>query len=195
MTVPRRFWIPIVLIAAFSVQPALGFNEPLSPEAIRDAYFLGVGDATKRAEVFAKYTRTLPTPAKGPFVASIEFETPYMAVADQISQRIGSYYPPDAEQDFLGKPAICHVIVQVYFPYDDYNNFTVQLTQRGKQVQSLSRHGTFLYTDDEGNAAVGIQMDVKYAADRIETDESAMVQVSIDDGPKESASFDLSSLK
>ncbi len=187
--------VSLPLLAALAAQPVIGFSYPLSPEAIRDAYFLGTGDATKRAGVFAKYTRTFPAPTAGPYVATILFETPYIAVTDEIAQRAANYHAPDAEQDFLGKPESCHVIAQVDFPYNEYDGFTVQLFQAGKKIESLSKQGTFLYTDEEGPAPVGIQMDVEYAPDEIDTDRTVTVQVAIDGGPTTRATFDLSQLR
>jgi hypothetical protein len=189
-----RIWLSIPLMAVFVAQPVVGFTYPLSPEAIRDAYFLGTGDSAKRAEVFAKYTRTFPTPNTGPYVATIEFETPYIAVAEQIAQNAPNYHAPDSEQDFLGKPVNCHVVVQVYFPYNEYDNFTVQLTQNGKNIQSLSKHGTFLYTVEGEPWPAGIQMDAQYAASDIDPDRPAKVQVRVENGPTVQATFDLSQL-
>jgi hypothetical protein len=194
MSANRRFWLLIPLIAAFAAPPAAGFSYPLSPEAVRDAYFLGTGDAAKRAEAFAKYTHTFPVARTGPYVGAIEFETPYVVVADQIAQRLGDYHAPDAEQDFLGKPGACHVVVQVYFPYDEYDNFTVQLFQAGRKIESRSKHGTFLYSDRDW-PAVGVRMEIKYSADRIDPSEPVNVRVAIDQGPIVRTTFDLSQLR
>ncbi len=188
-------WLSIPLIVTFAAQPVIGFSYPLSPEAIRDAYFLGTGDPAKRAEVFAKYTRTFPTPSEGPWVATIEFETPFIAVADQIAHNPANYHAPDAAENFLGKPANCHVLVQVDFPYNQYNTFTVELTQDGKEIESQSKHGTFLYTDLETPAPAGIQMDVEYQAEKIDPDEPARVLVTVENGPTVHATFDLSQLR
>jgi hypothetical protein len=38
----------IAVLAAMAAQPMLAFDYPLSPEAIRDAYFLGHGNSDKR---------------------------------------------------------------------------------------------------------------------------------------------------
>jgi len=173
----------------------IGFSYPLSPEAIREAYFLGIGDSAKRAEVFAKYTRTFPTPTSGPYVSTIEFETPYIAVADRIAQSPADYHAPDAEKEFLGKPTNCHVIVQVGFPYNEYDNVTVQLLQNGKEIDAQSKHATFLYSGGDAPAPVGIQKDVEYPAEKIDPDQLATVQVAVKNGPTVSTTFDLSHLR
>jgi hypothetical protein len=113
---PRVRWgfsILLLTLAFAALQPALAYNYPLSPEAIREAYFLGKGGAAKRAEVFGKYTQDPPAPKTGPHVSMIQFETPYLVVAENISQNSTNYYAPDAEEQYLGKPAICRVRVEV----------------------------------------------------------------------------------
>jgi hypothetical protein len=44
MDTERVFRLSILLLALAIVPPALGFDYPLSPEAIREAYFLGAGN-------------------------------------------------------------------------------------------------------------------------------------------------------
>jgi hypothetical protein len=190
-----RIWLLLPLSAVFAAEPVMAFTYPLSSEAIREAYFLGTGDPAKRADVFAKYAHTFPVPTTGPYVEFVRFETPYLFVADQVGQNAANLRAPDAEQDFLGKPVNCHVIVQVYFPYNEYDNFTVQLTQDGRKIQSLSKHGSFLYAVEGEPWPAGIQMDLQYAASDIDPDKTANVQISIDNGPTVQATFDLSQLR
>src|SRR5271155_5886204 len=115
MKLIARWGLSVLLLAMLIAQPAFAYNYPLSPEAIREAYFLGKGDANRRADFFGKYTQQLPAPKKGVHVAVIQFETPYVVIAERVSQNVSNYFAPDAEQEFLGKPGICRVRVQVYF--------------------------------------------------------------------------------
>jgi hypothetical protein len=190
-----RSGLSIVLLALIAAQPALAFNYPLSPEAIRDAYFLGKGDAARRADFFGKYTRTFPMPKTGPYVATIEFETPFIVIADQVAQNANFYHAPDAEKEFLGKPAICRVLVQVYFPYDDEENVTVQLFQDDKEIAIQSKHAEFLYADEEAPGPVGIEVIVDYAAENVDPDKPAKVEVTLENGTTAHATFDLEQLR
>lgn len=192
---PIRSGLSILVLALIAAQPALAFDYPLSSEAIREAYFLGTGDAAKRADVFGKYTRTFPAPKTGSYVATIEFETPYVVIADQISQNGNNYHAPDAEKEFLGKPEICRVRVQVIFPFDTFENFTVQLLQDGKEIASQAKHGEFLYMGGETPEPIGVDMNVEYAAERIDPDKPAKVEVTLDDGQTVKATFDLAQLR
>lgn len=190
-----RLWFSILLLCLFPAQSAVAFSYPLSPEAIREAYFLGIGDAERRAAAFAKYTRTFPTPDSGPYVASILFETPYIAIADHISQNAANYHAPDAEKEFLGKLTNCHVLVDVEFPYNEYDNFTIRLTQNGKEIQAQSKHGSFKYWGAEFPAPAGVYEDAEYSAEAINPDAPVRVEVAIENGPTVHATFDLSQLR
>jgi hypothetical protein len=193
-----RSGLAILSAAFFAAQPILAFQSPLSPESIRDAYFLGKEESDRSAPVFAKYTRALPTPKSGPDVATIQFETPYLVIADQISQNQPGYLAPDVEKEFLGKPEICRVRVFVFFPLNDEENFTVQLFQRDKEIDIQSKQNSFLYSssaDQDGSPTVGIESDITYAAENIDPDDEATVRVTLDNGQIVETTFDLSQLK
>src|SRR5580700_7535205 len=115
MDTERVFRFSILLLALAIVPPALSFDHPLSPEAIREAYFLGTGNADKRADFFKKYTQHPPALETGPNIDAIEVETPFACVVDAVTQKSLGYHAPDAEHDFLGKPGCFHVRVRIYF--------------------------------------------------------------------------------
>jgi len=190
--------LAIPLVAFCAVQPILAFQSPLSPESIRDAYFLGKEGSLRSAAVFAPYTRAFPQPKSGPDVSTVQFETPYLVIADQVSENQAGYFAPDAEKEFLGKPEICRVRVFVFFPLNDEENFTVQLFQRDKEIDIQSKQNRFLYSltaDAEGEQTIGIESDVAYAADKIDADDDATVRVTLDNGQVVETTFDLSQLK
>ena len=78
----------VVLLGTFAsfaliALPALAYQYPLSSVEIRDAFFLGIRNDDLTAALFAKYTRTLPAPETGPYVAEIDLDTPYLQVAQR----------------------------------------------------------------------------------------------------------------
>jgi len=66
MKIRSRPVLLTLLLAATAAQPLFGFDYPLSPEAIREAYFLSRGDSDKRAAFFEKYRHNLPVPERAP---------------------------------------------------------------------------------------------------------------------------------
>ncbi len=212
-----RFGLSILVLWLFAVQPVLAYSYPLSSEAIRDAYFLGTEDAERRADAFSSYTRQFPPSESGVHVALIQFQTPFIVIADRvatrISQNLSSYFAPDAEKEYLGKPGICRVRVQVFFPYDygsyasappgaeyipldDMDKYAVRLTQRGQEIMSQAHHKLLLtLTSDTGVSVVGMQMDLEYDPAKIDSADSATVEVKTPDGHDVQTTFDLSKLR
>jgi|ERR1700691_2111677 hypothetical protein len=202
MKILVRWGLPILLLALMIAQTARAYNYPLSPEAIREAYFLGKGDPNKRAEFFDKYTIFYPVPNSGQYVGMIEFETPYVVIAERVSQSVSNYFAPDAEQDYLGKAAICRVLVQVYYgwmppsPTARYRtDYTVVLKQDNKEISSNTSWSEPLITMGSASANLGFQMDLEYDAEKIDSGAPATVEVLAPDGQRVEQIFDLPGLR
>jgi hypothetical protein len=195
------------------VLPALAFEYPLSSEAIREAYFLGKASGDKRAGVFEKYTVRPLAPKTCPCVSMIQVETPFLVIAENVSQQVSNYFSPDALQDFLDKPVVFRVRTQItvadlYSPQSGsfgvvqaapWSDYTVQLlqdqdTQKDKLVRSRSARGWALYSSDDYPRFVGWEIELEYDATKIQS-EPAKVEVSTPDGQQVEAAFDLDTLR
>jgi hypothetical protein len=199
-----RWALSILLLAVLVAQPAFAYNTPLSPEAIREAYFLGKVDANKRAEFISKYTRQLPAPEKGVDVGAIQFETPFVMIANRVARSVSNYFAPDAEQDYLGKPEICRVRVFTYFTYLNQGviygtgpqiDFAVKLRQRDEEIASQAHAMLPITWDGPGSNAQGMELDLDYDADKIDSSVPADIEVLTPDGQEIHATFDLDSLR
>ncbi len=199
-----RWALSILPLAVLVAQPAFAYNSPLSPEAIREAYFLGKEDANKRADFISKYTLQLPAPKKGVDVGAIEFETPFVMIANRVARSVSNYFAPDAEQDYLGRPEICRVRVFIYFSYDNLGviygtgpqiDFAVKLRQRDKEILSQAHALVPIVWDGPGSGAAGMELDLDYDADKIDSSAPADVEVLTPDGQEIHATFDLDSLR
>jgi hypothetical protein len=204
MRATGRWALSILLLAVLVGQPAFAYNSPLSPEAIREAYFLGKADASKRADFISKYTLQLPAPEKGVDVGAIQFETPFVMIADRVARSVSNYFAPDAEQDYLGKPEICRVRVFIYFTYANQGvvygtgpqmDFAVKLRQRDEEIVSQSHAMVPFSWDGPGSSTPGMELDLNYDADKIDSSVPADVEVLTPDGQEIHATFDLDSLR
>jgi hypothetical protein len=198
-----------MLLATVAIGPPVSaFDYPLSSEAIREAYFLGSGDPDKLALFMEKYTKRYPIP-KSPssgYVALIQFETPYLLVAEHVSQNVSSYHAPDAVQEFLGKPAICRIHVEVYWGYNAApsvnglnthypTDYTVRVKQNDKEIQLKSSWTQSLYSVSSSPVEIGIAFNNEYGADKIHSDSEATVEIRTPDGSTIVDTFDLGSLR
>jgi hypothetical protein len=202
MKIVARWGLSILLLALMIAQTVRAYDYPLSPEAIREAYFLGKGDPNKRAEFFEKYTQFYPVPQSGQYVGMIEFETPYVLIAERVSQSVGNYFAQDAEQDYLGKPAVCRVLVQVDYGGSSVSptarfqtDYTVVLKQNDKEISSKKSWSEPLISYGSPYADLGFLMDVEYDAEKIDSDAPLTVDVLAPDGQNVQQTFELANLR
>jgi len=202
-----RWGLAVLLPALMIAQPALAYDYPLSPEAIREAYFLGKASPEKRQAFFEPYRQNLPVPKTGANVALIEVETPFACVVDAISHAPASYHAPDAEQDYLGKPAEFRVQVEVYFTEtypkptdtaatlgDFWRDFQVHMKQKG-EVPSRSVHGQPIYSDDTISGYIGAMIDVSYDVEKVDSGALTTIEVDTPDGQQVETDFSFNNLR
>jgi hypothetical protein len=209
-----RFTLTLIVFLLFAALPAPAHEYPLSARAIRDAYFLGKASAGKRAEFLAKYTQQLPMPKTGPHVSRIRLETPYAVVVERTSQTLSNYFAADAEKEFLGKPAVFRLHVQIDLtssyawqisagpagvqlrPDDFWRDFAIRLVQnaalepraiRGQPIYSFSGSGGV-------SVLLGAEVNLEYDAAEIQS-APATVEVDTPDGQHVQTTFDLAKLR
>jgi hypothetical protein len=101
MRINRRL-ATILLTFLTAIEPALAFTVPLPEESVRDAYFLGQRRGEAVTEYLAQYQKNLPAPAKGPWISSIEFLTPFAQLVLYSSKQM-SYSAQQAVIDHRGQ--------------------------------------------------------------------------------------------
>jgi hypothetical protein len=204
----------IPLIGLFAAQPAVAYEYPLSPDAIREAYFLGKANPSKREAFFAKYTQHLARPKSGPYISLIRVITPYAYVVERTA-RLRNFLAPDAQQQFYGKPIALrirvHIVLTPTYGFqersrgsgvalrspDFWRDFTVHLIQRGNEIQPIAARGAPDYAfAAQGSSSVLIGADINVQYDPAEV-RSAPTTIVVDspDGQQITASFDLSKVR
>lgn len=192
-----------ILLPAIIIAPSAGaYDYPLSSETIREAYFLGSGDPNKRIEYFEKYTKRYPIAKSGPYVASMIFETPYVLIAERVSQSLSNYFAQDAEKDYLGKPAACRVRAEIYFgiptsPVVRFrSDYVVRLKQHDKEIPIRAKWAETMVSSDSAPAEGGMYVNAEYDADKIDPEAPATIEIVAPDGNKDIVeTLDLVSLR
>lgn len=185
---------------------ALAFDNPLSADAVREAYFIATGDPGKRTAFFEKYTHHLPTPKTGPAISSIQIETPFAAVVQDISDHSLNVRAPDAVKQFYGKPSHFRVRVSIAFTQsyppsattsmqlgNFWDKFHVRLSQ-GDEIVSLSQTGQPIASDQTPSGYSGAIVVASYDPNKIHSGPATVVVTGPDDARVE-ASFDLNALR
>ena len=203
-----------VLLLAFAIAfPALAFQYPLSPEAIREAYFLGSRNDEQSAEVFEKYVHSLPKPENGPHIAWIGIETPYIFVASEMAKSPNDH-AQEAEQRFLAKRQIFRVRVEIDFTTtypnptvpshsglgvflvpDFWKDFKIKLIQDHEiPSQAVLGGPIYSYYTADVTGIVGAEVELDYNPEQIDSG-PIDVEVVTPDGQDVKTTFDLSTLK
>jgi hypothetical protein len=209
----------LFLTAAILPPPLSGmpYRYPLSSTTIRDACFLGTEDTDANAQAWSLYTHTLPDLSSSFYVSSANIATPYLQVAQRCAAG-PNYDEQDAVKDFLGKPAVILVRLDLYFApvstgatisgsgeVDVHINGLAQdlaivLTQNDDKLKPLSVRSAAIFPaepDIQTQAlpeAIGQHVEIVLNPDEVQA-APLTIEVQLPNGRKASTTFDLSKLR
>jgi hypothetical protein len=204
----------ILLIGLFAVQPVAAYEYPLSPQTIREGYFLGKASADKREAFFAQYTKRFPQPESGPYISRVRVTTPYAYVVERTTH-LPNLLAPDAQQEFCGKPISLRIQVhidltptygwQIRSPdggvtlrgSDFWKDFNVRLIQDKTAIRPLEQRGEPVYSfasERTSSVLIGADIELEYDPKDVQS-APATVAVKTPEGQKIKATFDLAKLR
>lgn len=119
--------------------PACAYDFPLSPEAIRDAYFLGIRQGSLDAGFRTKYARAVPELKQGNCTTQIRIATPFLQVADYISS-VPNYSSQDAVKAFYEKPMALRIYLDICYMTEapPPNSVQIRVLQNKKIVAPVT---------------------------------------------------------
>jgi hypothetical protein len=188
--------ITTLLLATVLSVPAYAYDYPLSPEAIREAYFLGTRQTSLGTDFLAQYTRDVPLKA-GAFTSSVKIETPFSQVALHASRTLG-YNAQDAVRDFFDKPALFRIRLDICYKTDaPVNGIKIKVMQNKKEIvaDSLDSSPYYPATDKRTHLpSIGEQLRLEFRAEKID---SSPLTILIDtpDGQHAETEFALQTLR
>lgn len=209
------------LLATFLVVPcSLAFTSPLSDEAIREAYFLGQRHDGSFARILDKYSKHLPPPKSGAYIAFVTFLTPFAQIVRFSENYSGNYSAQQAEADHRGEEEIIDISVEIRLSptygaslpestdsrfnssqkyrlhyYDFWKDFRVRVFE-GKEDRVSKRffvEPNYLCSDS-GCYLSGATLHSEFPADTF-TSDTVTVEVLPPEGPEAQVAFNLTSLR
>lgn len=192
-----RFRPFVLLLAVLVALPASGYDFPLSPSAIREAYFLGIRQASLGATFLAEYAHKIPNLKAGAFTSEARIVTPFTQVAEHSSRTIG-YSAQDAVKDFVGKPLEVLMYLDIcYMTNAPPNAVKIKVIQNRKEItpESEDRSAYYPATDEYTRMpSIGEQIQLRFNAEKI--DSSALtIRIDTPDGQHAEVEFDLQTLR
>ena len=200
--------------------PSSAFETPLSDTAVREAYFLGQRRDETMARFLDKYTKHLPEPKQGPYIASLTFFTPFAQVVLLSRDNASGYSAQQAQIDHNSRAESVQAVIDILFtdsygpyiprptgsrsgtptgyalrPYDFWKDFEVQFFDGDKRLRPFSSSGQpKLSCDDSGCTLIGATLTFEFLAENLPSD-VVTVQVDPPEGDQVVVDYDLSSVR
>lgn len=206
----RFLGLAISLVLA---QVTAAYEHPLSPHAVREAYFLGQRQDEAFTSFLAQYVQGLPRPKRGPHVAEVEISTPYKQVVLRAHLAV-NYSSQQAEQEYRSQQDRILVRVRIDLtptypaqtsdtsrgkggirlrPANFWRDFTFRVMQ-GKPVTPRSVTGQPLYLPGFGSSMTGAEVCLEFDAEQIASG-PLRIEIMTPDGQRVAARFDLARLR
>lgn len=185
------------------VPAAFAYEYPLSPSAIRDAYFRGTGPKGTEGDFYAKYIHNLSIPRTAPPVSYDSLETPYLQVAEHARDAV-NYDAQDAVEEFLNRDMEFRVFTEVYYrprraaaAESGTHDIKVRLLQHDRRidVEITDRSDLNVFRDAEtSQESIGQHVELQCNADKIDSS-PLTIEVETPDGQHAETTYDLSEIK
>jgi hypothetical protein len=194
----RYRWRVLALsMSLLNARGACGYDFPLSESAIRDAYFLGTKGPSQGSIFLGQYTHAVNQLKVGACTSAISLETPFAHVALHASKAV-NYSAQDAVKEFLGKPAVFRVHLEIcYLQRAPENAIKITVQQNKKTIQRTSENRSAYFPPSDESTQVsnnGERIDLEFPADRIDLSELT-IRIDTPDGQHAQAVFALEFLR
>jgi hypothetical protein len=214
--------IASVLAAAWLLTPSsFAFDNPLSDQAVREAYFLGQRHDGTFPSILGRYTKRLPPPKSGPYISSVTFLTPFVQLVEHSDSYVGNYSAQQAALDHRGQLEFVKILVDIQLtdsygqfisspaasrsrspaplmlrPHDFWKDFQVQIFDGDQPLSPSDFHGHANYSCGRYGPCImtGATLQLDLPADAFISD-SAAILISPPEGDPVSVDFDLTRLR
>lgn len=198
-----RFGAPLLALLVFVALGAAAYEQPLSPESVRDAYFLG--RQTEQADAFLRgYTQTpFSLLGKKIDVTRIELLTPYAQIVRASRMDMANQNAVDVDQEYQARSL--PLVIRVWFyppasyagPFESFDASVRQLSIAVSQSRFLRPQNTTyttLYSGGKGHSPDGLEVELTFRAKQFRA-APVRIAISFPEGQHAETTFDLSRLK
>ncbi len=191
--------IRLLALIAIASMPACTYEEPLTSESIREAYFLGQRRDEATAGFLAHYYHDYPLPKTGPYISRVQVLTPYAQIVLSAEDGEIRGSAMEAERHYRTQPSLFLVRVRVYstptYPSaPKWEQFWEKLSILVVQGKPLKPEKKSYLGLPRGRGPAYTDVELSFAAAQIKS-APMTVEVSSPDGQHLEASFDLDKLK
>ncbi|MGH9718018.1 MAG: hypothetical protein ACRD4R_15005 [Candidatus Acidiferrales bacterium] len=198
------FSVAVLVLLAISAASVAAYQQPLSPESVREAYFLG--RQTEQADAFLRrYTQApLILLDQKIDVTRIELLTPYAQIVRASRVDMANQNAVDVDQEYPARSL--PLLLRVWFyppasyagPFDGFDALVRKSTVAVSQLHVLAPQQSTLTTlyssSKDGHWPNGLELDLTFDAKQFRASPVQIV-ISAPNGQHAEAAFNLSTLK
>jgi hypothetical protein len=190
--------ITIFLLSTVLSVPVYAYEYPLSPEVIREAYFLGTRQGGLGAALLGQYARSIPELKQGTCTSEARIETPFLQVVDYASKAV-NYSAQDAVKDFHDKPAVFRMYLNICYAVKapPANSVTIRVLQDKKVFFPVSdKRAPYAEAADEGSylPSNGEKIQLECVPGKLNST-TLTIEIDTPDGQHAETTFDLQTLR
>ncbi len=186
-----------LLVLLILASPAFSYDYPLTPEAIREAYIVGTSADAATPRFLSEYRHTIPDLKVEAYTSIVWIETPFTLIAEHSHFQM-NYSAQDAVKEFLHKPAMFHVYLDICYWPPKPDPIKVRVAQYDKAVlpDKDEREGYFPVQADPYTPvhSIGEHIHLQFKPGRISS-EDLLVEIDTPAGQHAETKFDLRTLK
>src|ERR1700738_2763610 len=108
------FRLSTLFLTTILASPGFAFDFPLTPNSIRDAYFLGTRQGSVSPDFRKQYFRGIDELHQGNCVSKVRIETPFLQIAEAVGSR-PNYSSQDAVKEFSDRPMKFRIFLDVCY--------------------------------------------------------------------------------
>jgi hypothetical protein len=197
----RRAFVSVRLLALLAIAsfPVTAYQESLSSESIREAYFLGRRNDATTTSFLAPYYQYFSRPKTGPYISGVQVLTPYAQI---VLGAEGGEIPGsamEAERRYQANPKLFLVRVRVHstptYPSASMRDqFWEKLSIRVAQGDSLKPTTRKYLSLPRGRGSAYTDVELSFDAAQIKS-QPLTIEVLTPDDQRLEASFDLDKIK
>jgi hypothetical protein len=186
-----------LFLALVLAHPVLGYDFPLSPESIREAYAIGLRHG---GDFLARYKRSIPSLKEkgGGCISAVRVETPFLQVVS-FAENAPNYSMQDAAKRFYDKPLPFRIYLDIcYMPSaPPPGSLQINIFQNKKAIVPVSdNRSPYIPVVDVGWTLPpnGEQVQLEFLPDKISSS-TLTIQIDTPDDQHAELELDLTSLR
>jgi hypothetical protein len=193
-----RSGLTALLLSFVLALPGFAYDYPLTPSAIRDAYFLGTRQAASSPDFLKQYSRRIAELHQGTCTSEVRIETPFLQIVEYVGS-MPNYSSQNAVKEFYDHPMPLRIFLNICYMREapPPNSIKTKFIQNKKEILPVTdlRSAYAEPLNEYGNLPPnGERAKLEFDAKKLDSS-TLTILIDTPDGQHTETEFDLQSLR